>query len=190
MYWRLIRYILLYLDYVDKYSKRMSKKFIWGLAVGVVLVMVTLAIIVLCKGHDFIAIRIINPSGSESILSHCDKMSVIKELEAKGVLLTPNEYTNHVVSCYNSIIACLLGSLIIFSFLGYFSMKSKLKEQIQDALEDMMRDSKKFENTILDNVYGRVTEDFVEAEDFENLKKDVQELKNITVSTKKEIIAE
>ena len=54
-------------------------------------------------------------------------------------------------------------------------MKSKLKEQIQDALEDMMRDSKKFENTILDNVYGRVTEDFVEAEDFENLKKDVQE---------------
>ena len=54
----------------------------------------------------------------------------------------------------------------------------------------MMRDSKKFENTILDNVYGRVTEDFVEAEDFENLKKDVQELKNITVSTKKEIIAE
>ena len=186
MYWRLIRYILLYLDYVDKYSKRMSKKFIWGLAVGVVLVMVTLAIIVLCKGHDFIAIRIINPSGSESI----DKMSVIKQLEAKGVLLTPNEYTNHVVSFYNSIIACLLGSLIIFSFLGYFSMKSKLKEQIQDALEDMMRDSKKFENTILDNVYGRVTEDFVEAEDFENLKKDVQELKNITVSTKKEIIAE
>lgn len=56
----------------------------------------------------------------------------------------------------------------------------------------MMRDSKKFENTILDNVYGRATEDFVEVVDFENLKKDIQELKNnaVTFSSKKEVISE
>lgn len=67
-----------------------------------------------------------------------------------------------------------------------------MKEQIQEALEDMMRDSKKFENTILDNVYGRATEDFVEVVDFENLKKDIQELKNnaVTFSSKKEVISE
>ena len=170
----------------------MNKNFIWGLVTGFVVVIATLVIIVLCKGHDFVAVKIINPIGGESILSHCDKMAVIKELETKGVLLTPDEYTNHVVSLYNSIIACLLGSLIIFSFLGYFSIKSKLKEQIQEALEDMMRDSKKFENTILDNVYGRATEDFVEVVDFENLKKDIQELKNnaVTFSSKKEVISE
>lgn len=169
----------------------MNKKFLWGLVVGGVLVIVTLALIVLFKGHDFVAVRIINPSGSGSILSHCDKMAVIKELETKGVLLTPDEYTNHVVSFYNFLIACVIGSLIIFSFLGYFSMKSKLKEQIQEALEDMLRDSKKFESTILDNVYGRVTEDFINVEDFENLKKDIQKMKDnaVTFSVKNEVIS-
>ena len=41
-------------------------------------------------------------------------------------------------------------------------------------------------------MYGRATEDFVEVVDFENLKKDIQELKNnaVTFSSKKEVISE
>lgn len=157
----------------------MKKYFFGGLMVGATLVIIVLIVAVLCKGHDFVPLRIINPCAIENdSIPHSNKVAIIKELETKGILLTPDEYTSHIVSFYNSLIACLIGTLIVFSFLGYFSMKSKMKEQIQESLEDMMRDSKKFESTILENVYGRATEDFVQVEDFDNLKKDIQGLKS------------
>lgn len=154
----------------------MKKYIIAGCTGGLLVFIFLLMALIIFGAYDYAPVQILNPTK----LNHClenDKIALIKELTKNGTLLSPSEYTSHIISYYNSIIMLLVGLFVIFSFIGYFSLKSKMKEQIQESLIEMLRDSKEFDKTISENIMGRVTNEFVPNEIFEEINAEIAILK-------------
>lgn len=152
------------------------KKFIIAGGIGGILVFILLLIALIIFGaYDYAPVQILNPAIADHCLNN-DKIALIQELSRNGTLLTPAEYTSHVVSYYNSIIMLLVALFAVFSFIAYFSLKSKMKEQIQESLIEMLRDSKAFDETITTNIYGKVTQEFLSLESAAQLKDEVDSL--------------
>ena len=119
----------------------------------------------------------------------CVHIEVLRDLESKGVLLNPSEYTSHITDCYNSLIAILLGLFAIFTFGTIYSIKSASKKEIDDiktdienhkvrtnaelkqnivgALSELMRDSISFKDTCINALYGRIEDEILRHEDKE-----------------------
>lgn len=119
----------------------------------------------------------------------CVHIEVLRDLESKGVLLNPSEYTSHITDYYNSLIAILLGLFAIFTFGTIYSIKSaskkgiddiktdienhkvrtnaELKQNIVGALSELMRDSISFKDTCINALYGRIEDEILRHEDKE-----------------------
>lgn len=119
----------------------------------------------------------------------CVHIEVLSDLESKGVLLNPSEYTSHITDYYNSLIAILLGLFAIFTFGTIYSIKSASKKEIDDiktdienhkvrtnaelkqnivgALSELMRDSISFKDTCINALYGRIEDEILRHEDKE-----------------------
>lgn len=119
----------------------------------------------------------------------CVHIEVLRDLESKGVLLNPSEYTSHITDYYNSLIAILLGLFAIFTFGTICSIKSASKKEIDDiktdienhkvrtnaelkqnivgALSELMRDSISFKDTCINALYGRIEDEILRHEDKE-----------------------
>lgn len=119
----------------------------------------------------------------------CVHIEVLRDLESKGVLLNPSEYTSHITDYYNSLIAILLGLFAIFTFGTIYSIKSASKKEIDDiktdienhkvrtnaelkqnivgALSELMRDSISFKDTCINALYGRIEDEILRHEDKE-----------------------
>ena len=119
----------------------------------------------------------------------CVHIEVLRDLESKGVLLNPSEYTSHITDYYNSLIAILLGLYAIFTFGTIYSIKSASKKEIDDiktdienhkvrtnaelkqnivgALSELMRDSISFKDTCINALYGRIEDEILRHEDKE-----------------------
>lgn len=84
------------------------KRYVIAGSIGGLLVFICLLVALIIFGaYDYAPVQILNPAQ----VSHClnnDKIAIIQELSRNGTLLTPAEYTNHVVSYYNSIIMLLV----------------------------------------------------------------------------------
>lgn len=165
------------------------KKYLIAGGIGGILVFIFLLIALIIFGaYDYTPVQILNPASVDHCLNN-DKIALIQEMSRDGTLLTPAEYTSHVVSYYNSIIMLLVALFAVFSFIAFFSLKSKMKEQIQESLIEMLRDSKAFDETITTNIYGKVTQEFLSLESAEQLKDDIdsmhQELYDIKESMPK-----
>lgn len=153
----------------------MKDRLITGIVGGLCTFVLTLIVLIYFGIYDFVPISILNPKDISDNFG-VDKINLIKELSQKGILLTPDEYTNRILGYYNSIITMLIASFVVFTFLGYLSIKSRIKEQIQEALNDMLRDSKTFEETIFANINGRIQDDFVQYSEFDELAEEVNNL--------------
>ena len=119
----------------------------------------------------------------------CVHIEVLRDLESKGVLLNPSEYTSHITDYYNSLIAILLGLFAIFTFGTIYSIKSASKKEIDDiktdienhkvrtnaelkqnivgALSELMRDSISFKDKCINALYGRIEDEILRHEDKE-----------------------
>jgi hypothetical protein len=109
----------------------------------------------------------------------CNQISVLKNLENKGLLLTPQEYTSHIADYYNTLVELLIGLFVLFSFVSFFSIKNnakkdfeeertklkddfeKAKETIKQGLIDDLKDSKSFNDSIINDIMGRVEDGFL-----------------------------
>lgn len=173
----MLKYLYLYKTRFQIFIFYNMKKYIIAGCIGGFLVFIFLLMALIIFGaYDYAPVQILNPTK----INHClenDKIALIQELTKNGTLLSPSEYTSHIISYYNSIIMLLVGLFVIFSFIGYFSLKSKMKEQIQESLIEMLRDSKEFDKTISENIMGRVTNEFVPNEIFEEMNAEIAMLK-------------
>jgi hypothetical protein len=152
---------------------RLIAGFIGGLGAFVLIILA----LVFFGIYDYVPISILNPKNICDNFG-IDKMNMIRELSQKGILLTPDEYTSHILGYYNTIITTLIASFVVFSFIGYFSMKSKMREQIQEELNVMLRESKPFQDTILSNINGRIEQEFVLYTEFDDLVDEVNSLRD------------
>ena len=119
----------------------------------------------------------------------CAHIEILKDLESKGVLLNPSEYTSHITEYYNVLISFLLGLFAIFTFGTIYSIKTaskkeideiktdinnhkekinaELKKSIVESLSELMRDSISFKDACINALYGRIEDEVLRHEDKE-----------------------
>ena len=118
-----------------------------------------------CMGYDHIPVKIINHKVGSTM---CSKLDVIHELEDKGILLTPQEYTNNISNYYNTIITILVALFILFSFVTYTHLKYVAEEQIQERLKKLLTTSEEVKNIIRRTISGFADEQYIKREDLDN----------------------
>ena len=164
-----------------------------GATVVILIIMATLAF---GNSIDYAPIYLLNP---ENALSYedslvidsvkCIHIEVLKDLESKGILMSPSEYTSHIASYYNTLIGFLIGLFAVFTFGSIYSIKyasqkeieeikndinnhktttkNELKQGIVDSLNELMRDSISFKESCINALYGRIEDEILKHEDKE-----------------------
>ena len=174
----------------------MKKYIISGIVGAAVVILVIVVITSFVTPINYAPIYLLNPEKAltynDSLVIDsvkCVHIEVLRDLESKGVLLNPSEYTSHITDYYNSLIAILLGLFAIFTFGTIYSIKSASKKEIDDiktdienhkvrtnaelkqnivgALSELMRDSISFKDTCINALYGRIEDEILRHEDKE-----------------------
>lgn len=170
------------------------KNFISGVIGGclTILLCVCVSLIVHKQSQVFNPIHIVtsnyevNDTAISNIMSFevKEKLKEIEELKAKGVLLTPQEYTAHIESFYNSIITILVALLAVFSLVTYFHLRFLAKEEVQNQVKDFVKSSPEVKQIIQENIGGKIDDEVYE----ELVKKDdlrsaiLKELQRISIN--------
>ena len=174
----------------------MKKYIVSGIVGAAVVILVIVVITSFVTPINYAPIYLLNPEKAltynDSLVIDsvkCVHIEVLRDLESKGVLLNPSEYTSHITDYYNSLIAILLGLFAIFTFGTIYSIKSASKKEIDDiktdienhkvrtnaelkqnivgALSELMRDSISFKDTCINALYGRIEDEILRHEDKE-----------------------
>lgn len=106
----------------------MSKGFINGAIGAIFILMLIVVIIIFWAPIDVAPIYLLNPEKALCVQDSiaidsikCLHMEVLKDLENKGVLLTPNEYTSHISDYYNTLVTTVLGLFVLFSIGSFYA---------------------------------------------------------------------
>lgn len=147
---------------------------------------------------DYAPIYMINPNTTlDPIISQdidsirCEHISALRDLETKGVLLNPAEYTSHIADFYNGLIAFLIGIFVIFSVGGIYLMRStnkieleefkqnitnKTQAHIRNQLSVLLNDSISFKETIVSALYGRLEDDIVTTDKLDAIESSIEKI--------------
>lgn len=132
----------------------------------------------------------------------CEHLEVLRDLENKGLLLSPVEYTSHLSSFYNGLIAFLIGIFVIFTIGGIVAVRFISRREIEEAeqeirnetrghilsqLSSMMNDSKSFQETTLNALTGRFEDRIIRQEQIDAVEASIEELKKTTSDLKDNI---
>jgi amino acid transporter len=146
------------------------KSFLSGVFGGAVLItIIALICIFSLKLHAY-NVSILNPNQLDSLTINAKRIELINELHREGAVLTPQEYTNNIVSYYNTAITLLVFLFILFSFVSYFHLKFVSNEQIIKILGEKMKDSKEMEKIIMEAISGKADDKYATIESVEALK--------------------
>lgn len=159
-----------------------------GLVGGVFVSGVIIILLACCKLHDYSPIYILNSSKSvmsadslyyseitsiDKLNVSSEKMKLLKELETKGVLLTPQEYTAQIASYYNTIITFLIALFVMFSFIGYFSIRLASKKDVLNTINELMDDSVQFRSRTTESITTIFADSFVSKEELNSVKEEL-----------------
>ena len=166
------------------------KNIIGGILGSIIIILVIIVVVTFIAPINYAPIYFLNPEKALSMQDSlaidsikCLHIEVLKDLESKGVLLNPDEYTSHIADYYNSLIALLLGLFVLFTIGSIYSLKSaykkefddinsniegfknqvkaELKKDIVDSLNELMRDSISFKDSCINALYGRIEDAFI-----------------------------
>lgn len=166
------------------------KNIIGGILGSIIIILVIIVVVTFIAPINYAPIYLLNPEKTLSMQDSlaidsikCLHIEVLKDLESKGVLLNPDEYTSHIADYYNSLIALLLGLFVLFTIGSIYSLKSaykkefddinsniegfknqvkaELKKDIVDSLNELMRDSISFKDSCINALYGRIEDAFI-----------------------------
>lgn len=172
----------------------MKKCIISGVIGAAIIVLVIIVVSTFINPINYAPIYLLNPekavSYDDSVYIDsikCLHIEMLKDLESKGLLLNPSEYTSHIADYYNTLIAFLLGLFVIFTFGTIYSIKSTSKKEIDDiktdidnhklktdemlkkniveSLNELMRDSISFKDSCINALYGRIEDEVLKQED-------------------------
>lgn len=174
----------------------MKNNVISGIIGAAIMILIIMVVIAFIEPIDYAPIYLLNPEKSLSC-EHatlidsikCVHLEVLRDLESKGVLMNPSEYTSHIASYYNTLIGFLIGLFAIFTFGTIYSIKyaskkeieeiksdinnhklatkGELKQDIVNSLNELMRDSISFKDSCINALYGRIEDEILRHEDKE-----------------------
>jgi hypothetical protein len=129
---------------------------------------------------------LINPARADSLLKYSEKAKIIKELEKDHIILTPQEYTNNILSYYDTFLTILIAMLILFSVVSYIHLRFLSEKEIAAVFKKKV-ESGEFESILHDAVYGKAEERFVTSESLNELISKIDE--KATIESLDEIIS-
>lgn len=168
------------------------KNYIWagilgGLIVGLIVFM---AFAIYSPIHSA-PIYMLNPNCVTDSIQHqmldslkCAHMETLIDLEEKGLLLNPSDYTSHLSSYYNGLIAFLIGIFVFFTISGIFAIRltskrefGEFKQELTSATQDhivvqlqrMMADSRSFQETTITALTGRIEDKFITTDELDEV---------------------
>jgi hypothetical protein len=108
----------------------MKNNVISGIIGAAIMILIIMVVIAFIEPIDYAPIYLLNPEKSLSC-EHatlidsikCVHLEVLRDLESKGVLMNPSEYTSHIASYYNTLIGFLIGLFAIFTFAPFSNIK-------------------------------------------------------------------
>jgi len=148
-----------------------------GMIGALFIALVLVGITVWLKPFDYQAVYIVNPKVAvvDSLKSDtltCNQISVLKDMENKGILLTPQEYTSRISDYYNTLITVLVALFVLFTIGTLWGFRFTSRKEIEEAQENIKRDlanelkdSKAFYENIVKDILGRIEDDIVTKED-------------------------
>lgn len=159
---------------------------ILGGIVGTIIVCaIAIAINIWWNPFDYKAVVIVNQeqlkydNGPVITIPEAD---LLKSMREKGVLLTPSEYTNNVVSYYNTLIAFLSVFFAVFTFFSYYVVRNQSKKEVRDEARDILLESSTFKQQVLDSIKGEFDQSYLSHDDYDetlkNIEEDIATLKN------------
>jgi hypothetical protein len=160
----------------------MKKYILSGFTGASILILILLAILVFWKPFNYKAIYIINPKVVTAVDSlkmdslKSSQIAVLRDLEEKGILLTPQEYTSHISGYYSTLVAFLIGLFVLFTVGSIYGTRITSRNEIEEAKNNIKRELEKslledlrkrtdFSNTITDVVKANMGENFVTKSD-------------------------
>lgn len=148
------------------------------------------------------AIKIINPEivkhGLVSSVADIspNHVAAIIDLENKGILLSPDEYTSHISSFYSTLVAVLVGLFVLFSILSYvisndnsdkkikeasLEVRNEIRDKVKQSIAELLADSNDFGVRIDAAAAKYVSQNVAKQDDLDELKKSVDgAIKNIS----------
>jgi hypothetical protein len=150
------------------------KPFLSGVFGGAVLIAIIVLICVFSLNLHSYHVSILNPKQLDSLTTNSNRIELINKLHIEGSVLTPQEYTNNIVSYYNTAITLLVFLFILFSFVSYFHLKFVSNEQIIKILGEKMKDSKEMEKIIMEAISGKADDKYATIESVEALKQMIE----------------
>lgn len=186
---------------LNQVSEKISTKacLISGAMGALVVILVGIVIYIALSPIDVAPIYMLNTSCvTDSIQSQqldslrCEHLEVLRDLENKGLLLTPADYTSHISSFYNGLIAFLIGIFVLFTVGGIYALRFTSKREVEDfkqeiknetrehiliQLQAMMNDSSSFKETTLNALTGRFEGKIVTPEQLEEIDKILEKIK-------------
>ena len=143
------------------------KAFLSGMFGGAVLTAIIVLICIFSLNLHTYNVSVLNPKQLDSLEIDANKIEFINRLHTEGTILTPQEYTNNIVSYYNTAITLLVFLFILFSFVSYFHLKFVSNEQIIKILNEKMKDSKEMEKIIMEAISGKADDKYATIESVE-----------------------
>lgn len=193
----------------ENYKIRIKECLISGAVGAILIVLIGIIIYVKVSPINVAPIYMLNTSCvADSVQSQqldslrCEHIEVLRDLENKGLLLSPVEYTSHLSSFYNGLIAFLIGIFVIFTIGGIVAVRfisrreiEEVKQEIKNEtrghilsqLASMMNDSKSFQETTLNALTGRFEDKIIRQEQFEAVESSIEELKILTANLRENI---
>lgn len=165
---------------------------IWaGVLGGLGVCLIVILILCWCAPVEIGSVHILKmPTSSgnpEEVSMTLDSLKVqhveaLRDLEDKGLLLTPSDYTSHISSFYSTLVAVLVGIFVLFSFLSFFIIRENSNRQVKEIKDNLdeeistkilailtgkVRDSKEFHELIHAGVESYVKGSVAKQEDVE-----------------------
>lgn len=163
-----------------------------GMIGAAILLIIVFAITAWLKPFNYQAVYIVNPEtviadSLQTDILTCNQITVLKDLEKKGVLLTPQEYTSHISSYYSTLVAFLIGLFVLFTVGSIYGTritsrremeeaKDEIRKELKKSLADELKDSKTFYENIVSDILGRIEDDIVTKSDKEQIDKNLDDI--------------
>lgn len=149
-----------------------------GIAGGLVVIVLTIAILIWVHPFNYKAVMIIEQtqiaSDSRPRLS-IPETEFMASLRDKGYLMTPAEYTNNMIGYYDTLIAFLSIFFVVFTVAGYFAIRELSRKEVRDEARELLKDSESFRNEVLVTLKGQIDADYVLVETYEDKIKELDE---------------
>lgn len=156
--------------------------FITGIVSALCTIVVMALVFVLWGGFHYRNIVMLNTNllKEEEVQSSITipESELLNKMHDKGILMTPSEYTGHLVTYYDTLVSFLAILFVLFSVIGYYGIRNISRKEVSQVAKDILSDSYELKTGIKAMIMGEIDENMVHVDDYEANMQQLQEALN------------